>query len=435
MTIMHILRNILLLLFLAQFASGQNAFSLDEAVRYAQQHNVKVQNSRLDRQAAATKVERLQNSWLPRLSASAEFRYNPILQTTLLPASLTGGNQGELQEVQFGTDFSSALGLRLQQKVFDPVFRPQQNLRKIEGRQAALDEKYQEQLTRLQVEAAYDQVLLHYHIYQNSRSLLKHLDKLRQDVQIQVKNELESPKLLNDLNEQYRQQQHKILADSLNWMASKTDLKLEMNFPSSQPLHLTDSLKLTMADTVALNPADNFEIQKINLQLEETQLLQEQLRRSRLPSVNAEAFLGTQFFSNSPDLYHFNRWFGQSYIGLTASVPIYDGGDKQLSIQLENLKMEQLKNELQAYRNQQPNKTIRANLLLEQARAQATLAGRSVRTAEQNLQLARTNYQNELTGFRPVFEALQALVNAREQAVNARINYVEAWLEARMLDL
>lgn len=432
---MYILRNILLFLSLAQLASGQNAFSLEAAIRYAQENNVKVQNSRLDGQVAATRAERLQNDWLPRLSGAAEFRYNPILQTTLLPAELTGGNSGELQEIQFGTDFSSSLGIRLQQKVFDPVFRPTRRLRQIDGRQAALDEEYQAQLTALQVEAAYYQVLLNEDIFQNSRSLLQHLGKLRRDVQVQVDNELESPRILNDLNEQYHQQKYRILTDSLNWLSGQADLKMEMNFPASQPLQLTDSLRLPMEDSVALNNAGNFEIKKIDLQIEETRLLQEQLQRARLPAVNAEAYLGTQFFSNALDLYNFDRWYGQSYIGLNASIPIYDGRDKQLGLQVENLKIEQLKNEAEAYRTRQSNEAVRIRLQLEQARAQAKLARRSIQTAEQNLQLARTNYQNELSGFQPVFDALQALVNAREQEVSARISYVRAWLEARRLNL
>lgn len=145
--------------------------------------------------------------------------------------------------------------------------------------------------------------------------------------------------------------------------------------------------------------------------------------------------LGAQFFSPSPDLYNFKRWYGLSYIGLTASLPIYDGNDRRYGAQIENLKMEQVRNQMQAYRIEQENKTVRASLQLESARAQALLARQAIQTAEQNLMLARVNYQNEVTGFQPVFDALQALSNSRGQLINAKASYVQALLEARLLDL
>jgi len=40
-----------------------------------------------------------------------------------------------------------------------------------------------------------------------------------------------------------------------------------------------------------------------------------------------------------------------------------------------------------------------------------------------------------VAGFRPVLEALQSLVGAREQEINGRIAYVQALLEASLLDL
>ena len=90
---------------------------------------------------------------------------------------------------------------------------------------------------------------------------------------------------------------------------------------------------------------------------------------------------------------------------------------------------------MQAYRIEQGNKAFRASLQLESARAQALLAEEAIETAAQNLELARFNYLNEVTGFQPVFEAQQALANSREQLINAKASYIQAVLEARLLDL
>ena len=190
-----------------------------------------------------------------------------------------------------------------------------------------------------------------------------------------------------------------------------------------------------MEDTVSLNTADNYDIRNYDLQLEESRNALGRLNRSRLPTVDAEGHLGAQFFSQSPNLYDLNRWYGQSYVGLTATVPIYDGQDRQYGEQIENLKMEQVRNQVQAYRIEQENKAIRASLQMESARAQALLARQAMETAEKNLQLARFNYQNEVAGFQPVFDALQTLVNSREQLIAAKKAYVQALLDAWLLDL
>ena len=427
--------NILIFLFLSNGLMGQRSFSLEDAVGYAREHHPGLANSRLEQQASAAEEERLEQQWLPQVSASADFRYNPILQTTLLPASLTGGSGNELVEVQFGTAFSSAVGITVRQKVYDPVFHLERELKAIGREKAVLDEEFEQKRIRLRVVAAYYQALLNREACQNSRRLLSSLDSLRQDVRIRVENELENLSLLNALNQQYRQQQNKAYADSLNWKASLAGLKLEMHFPSGEELRLTDSLGLSMEDTVSLNTADNYDIRNYDLQLEESRNALGRLNRSRLPTVDAEGHLGAQFFSQSPNLYDLNRWYGQSYVGLTATVPIYDGQDRQYGEQIENLKMEQVRNQVQAYRVEQENKAIRASLQMESARAQALLARQAMETAEKNLQLARFNYQNEVAGFQPVFDALQTLVNSREQLIAAKKAYVQALLDAWLLDL
>ena len=423
------------LLSLSNVLVGQGAFTVEEAVRYAREHNAALDNSRLEQQPSAMEEERLGRSWFPQVSASADIRYNPILQTTLLPAELSGGSGGGLVEVQFGAAFSSALGLTVRQKVYDPVFHLERKLSAISQKKAVLDEAFENEQVQLQVLAAYYQAVLNLDAFRNSQSLLVDLDILRQDVRILVENELESPALLNSLNQQYRQQQNAIYVDSLNWQASLAGLKLEMHFPAGEELLLADSLSLSMRDTLNLNAADNYDFQNFGLQLEESRNALNRLSRSKLPAVDAEGYLGAQFFSPSPDLYNFKRWYGLSYIGLTASLPIYDGNDRRYGAQIENLKMEQVRNQMQAYRIEQENKTVRASLQLESARAQALLARQAIQTAEQNLMLARVNYQNEVTGFQPVFDALQALSNSRGQLINAKASYVQALLEARLLDL
>ncbi|MCO6476138.1 MAG: TolC family protein [Phaeodactylibacter sp.] len=426
---------ILSFLLFANTLAGQRDFTLGEAVAYAREHQAGLSNSRLDQQISATEAERLERTWLPQVSASTEIRYNPILQTTLLPAELSGGPSGELMEVQFGTAFSSSLGVTVRQKVFDPVFHLERELRTISRERAELDEAFEREKVKLRVEAAYYQALLNREAYQNSLSLLDALEKLVQDVRIQVENELENPSLLNTLNQQYRRQQYQAYADSLNWRASLAGLKLEMHFPAGEELRLTDSLRLPMSDTLSLNTSDNYDIRNYNLQLEESRNALDRLDRSRLPSVDAEGYLGAQFFSQSPDLYNFKRWYGLSYIGLTASLPIYDGQDRRYGAQIENLKMEQVRNRMQAYRIEQENKAIRASLQMESARAQAALARQAIETAGKNLEMARFNYQNETTGFEPVFDALQTLVDSRGQLISAKGAYVQALLDARLLDL
>lgn len=431
---MNSLRYIFLYLLIAQLSQAQQPFSLEEAVQYAQQQNLQVQNSRLEEEISATEVERLRRSWLPQVSASADLRYNPILQTNVLGVNPATGMR-EVAEVEFGTDFTSSVGVLVQQKVFDPVYRPERERRSLDGRRAELERRYQEKRTAWQVRATYYQVLLNRDIFRNSRRLLAAIDTLRRDVRVQVENELESPRLLNQLNEQYWRQQNKLRIDSLNWLAGRADLKLEMNFPAGQELSLTDSLDLSLKDTVSINASDNYEVQQINLQLEASRIALNRLQRSRLPSVNAEGFLGANFFSESLDLYKFDRWYGQSYLGLTMSVPIYQGNDKRYGEQLENLRMEQLRNEAEAYRIEQQNKAVRVALQMEQARAQVRLAKKLTESAAENLRLARTNYRNEVAGFQPVLDALQSLVSAREQEINGRIAYVQALLEAALLDL
>ena len=429
--------HLLLLLILPLAAAGQtlSSFTVEQAVQYAREHSAPLLNSRLSRQISVAEVGRLQRQWQPQVSGTADFRYNPILQTTLLPAEFVGGTPGKLEEVRFGTNFSSTLAVLVQQKVYDPVFRLQRERLELDGRQAALEEQYEQQLAELQVVAAYYQVVLSQEIYQNTQSLLASLGQLRHDVQVRVEEGLADPVILNNLTQQYRQQQAQAVTDSLNGEIALAGLKLEMNFPADNPLQLVDSVAVAWSDTLSLNPDDNLDLQKIGLQLEQSRNTVARLKQSRLPTVNAEGYLGAQFYSNNPEFYDLSRWYGLSYIGLTANVPLYDGGDKSEGEQIEQLRMEQLRNQSAAYRRQQENKSARIALQLERSRVQARLAEQAMETARQNLELARFNYTNGEAGFQPVYDALQALVQARGQLLSAKASYVQALLEGRLLDI
>ena len=51
-------------------------------------------------------------------------------------------------------------------------------------------------------------------------------------------------RLLNSLNQQYRQQQNAIYVDSSTGVPASLTLKLEMHFPAGEELLLVDSLSL-----------------------------------------------------------------------------------------------------------------------------------------------------------------------------------------------
>ena len=106
----------------AAFAQEQktiHAFSLTDAVSYAQKNNVQVKNSLLDIDIQMQTNREIAAGALPTIGSNLSGTNILTIPTSLVPGQIFGGAPGTFIPVQFGTKYNSTYGVNFSQILFD----------------------------------------------------------------------------------------------------------------------------------------------------------------------------------------------------------------------------------------------------------------------------------------------------------------------------
>jgi len=103
----------------AQEEKTVHAFSLADAVNYAQKNNVQVKNTLLDIDIQTQTNREIAAAALPTIGSSLSATNFLTIPTSLLPGQIFGGAAGTFIPVQFGTKYNSTYGVNFNQILFD----------------------------------------------------------------------------------------------------------------------------------------------------------------------------------------------------------------------------------------------------------------------------------------------------------------------------
>ena len=103
---------------LHSFAQNIKSFTLKEAQQYAIENNYDIKNAGTDVEIARQRVKENLAIGLPQVNAGAGYTNYIELPTQLIPAEFFGGEPGEFQEIQFGTQHNATWNASLSQLLF-----------------------------------------------------------------------------------------------------------------------------------------------------------------------------------------------------------------------------------------------------------------------------------------------------------------------------
>ncbi|MGV3684858.1 MAG: TolC family protein [Daejeonella sp.] len=369
----------------AQQADTVASFSLQQAIDYAQNHQVAVLNARIDEEIARNTVKQTIGIGLPQVSGNANFQDFIKLPTSLLPGEFFG-QPGTQIPVQFGVKYQSLVGLELNQLLFDGSY--------LVGIQASktYKELSNKNLKRTRIETAVAVTKAYYSVLVSNEQLslldanLDRLGKSLNDTEAMFKNgfvekiDVDRLTVLKNNLETERENVIRLLALNLNL------LKFQMGMTVNSKLTLTDSIAgLQVEQSVALNDSTAYR-NRIEYSLLETQkkLNEFDLKRYKsqfLPSLSAFGSTSQSFQSNDfSQLFKTN--FPSTIIGLRLSVPIISGGIKLN--QVRNAKLAILKTE-----NDLINLQNGINLEVDQAQTTFLNSLKSLDNQKRNMDLAQ----------------------------------------------
>ena len=431
---MRILVLSIILLFGLQTGTAQDTptqFSLDEAIKYALEHNYSAINAGRDLDDAQKQKWETIATGLPQISGLVSYQDQIKQPVSLIPGEFfPDGEPGTFVPVVFGPPRQTAATATLKQQIFDGSYIVGVQATKTFLSYSKNNKEKTDQTVLKEVVESYGNVL----VAMESTAILK------KNIQAVEKNLFETQKLFeNGLGEEESVEQLEITLGNLQNLLRNSErlevitlqmLNVVMGLPLEHPTELTQDLdELVALESRPELLETSFDIEnnvdyKLVQNLNEQRYFEWKLARSRaLPTLNAFINYGRTGFDDPFSYFDSNtQSFESAVLGFDLSIPIFSSLKRSASTQRAKIAMEKAKTQLEETRQ-------KINLQLEQARSEFTLAIDSYQTSKKNLSLAeRIENKNEIKYTEGIASSFD-LRQAQTQLYTAQQEYLQAMVD------
>jgi outer membrane protein TolC len=412
----------------AAFAQEQktiHAFSLTDAVSYAQKNNLQVKNSLLDIDIQMQTNREIASAALPTIGSNLSATNFLTIPTSLLPGQIFGGAAGTFIPVQFGTKYNSTYGVNFNQILFDgQVFIA------LQARATSLDWKRKNAaLTEENIKANIYKIYYQLSASKTQLNILdaniERLEKLAKDAAAMYKNGFAEKLDVDKVNVQLNNLQTEKLKANNSVTIGFMGLKMLMGMPVKDSLVLTDIINESNLSTDVLYE-DNFQygLRKDFQYLTTIQKLsQYNIKRyqlSYLPTITLNGAYTKNAQRTEFDFFEKNgNWFKTSLIGLNINLPIFTGMSRMAKVNKAKLELQQVDNQMTALKNNIDNE-------LSQAKLNYMSSVATVNFQKKNMQLAENVYSQTKKKFEAGAGSNTEISAAQADLVAAQNNFMNA---------
>ena len=421
---------ILVTLFFATAAFAQeektvHAFSLADAVNYAQKNNVQVKNALLDIDIQIQTNKEIASAALPTIGSSVGGTDFLTIPTSLLPGQIFGGAAGTFIPVQFGTKFNANYGANFNQILFDgQVFIA------LQARATSLDWKRKNAaLTEENIKANIYKIYYQLSASKTQLNILdaniERLQKLANDAAAMYKSGFAEKLDVDKVNVQLNNLQTEKLKANNSVTIGFMGLKMLMGMPVKDSLVLTDIINEASLSSDVLYE-DNFEygIRKDFQYLTTIKKLStfnvKRYQLSFLPTITMNGAYTKNAQRTKFDFFDKKgNWFETALIGLNVNFPLFNGGARLAKINKAKLELQQVDNQMAALKNNIDNE-------LSQAKLSYMSSVATVNFQKKNMQLAENVYSQTKKKFEAGTGSNTEISAAQADLVAAQNNFMNA---------
>lgn len=409
-----------------------NKFSLQQAVEFALKNQAAMKNALNDEEIARKKVNEIIGAGMPQVKGVFDFKDWLELPASFIPGEFFGQQAGTFIPVKFGTQYNATASLEGSQLIFDGSYlvglqasRTYLDLTKKASVQSKIE-------TTVQVSKAYYNVLVNRERMELLNANVTRVKKLHDDTKAFYDNgfveKLDFDRIVVAYNNiaAEKEKTEKLIA------LGELLLKFQMGMDINTPVELTDKLEDIKIGDVMAQAEKTDATARVEYGILQTQkrLYELDLKRNRfqfLPSVAGYAALSANAQRSEFDIFDTDKkWYSAGLLGLTVSLPIIDGFQRNARIQQSKLTLMKMDNSISQLKQgitlevaSAKTKLVNSNTSLETQRKNRELAEEIVRVskikydqgvgsslevidAETSLREAETNYYNAM------FDALVA---------------------------
>ncbi|WP_209332168.1 TolC family protein [Lunatimonas salinarum] len=425
----HKLFIIFLLTLLLGVTAQAQEWTLQQSLDTALMHNKTLQMAGNQLTAAELKNQESRSQLLPKVMATADYKYFTQLPYQMLPQAAFGGPEGVYRAVQFGVPHTIMGNVNLRMPIYDPQV--------MAGIQ--ISESYQELTERQRVKTEEQVYLEVSNLYYNAQILKNQFaflqanqvngEKLERNVRLLYEQKLASRTDLDKVILQNQQLESQLFQLESQYLTVLQQLKLVMGLPLDREMDVQTQVQIEESEAPNPGLTSDFRIQEVREKMLGHEL--KAIKNSRIPSVHLIANYGTTGFGYNGAPESFLDFYPQSFIGAQVSFPIFNGTVTSKKIRQKELELE--------------NAAIQKSLVADQTqmhyqaalRQQAT-AKKQIQTTDSQIQLAESIYaksillqQEGLATLTDILLADQSLRSAQQSYLDAMVAYLKATLELK----
>lgn len=426
--------------------SLSRAYSLQQCIDYALQHQSQVRAAEIDYKTTLAHNKEITGQALPQVSATGDLQYLPQIPTQFIPDFISPAVYGVLIKegvlpagtqvpaagnvpVAFGTKYSASGTISVNQTLFDGSILVALQARKTVEELSRKSIQQTKRDVREAVSKAYYNLLITQKQMDLTNTNITRLDKLLHDtkamydqgfaekldvdrVQVQLNNlQTERIKLINML----------ALSDQL--------LKFQMGMPLQELLTPADTLSTSdltgiLADSTGFQYDQRIEYSLLQTQKQANLYNLKRYRMAYLPTVSAFMNYGKNAGRSKFDFFkHDEPWFSTWIIGLSVNVPIFDGFQRKSRVEQANLAVEKTNIQLEGLQQS-------IDLQLQQSRTSLRNDIDNLSSQQGNMDLAESVYDAAKKKYEAGVGSNIEVVNAESDLKQAQTNYFSALYDA-----
>ena len=413
---------------------AQEALDLKTALRYAVDHHSSIQKANLEVQKGRQLVRESLSTGLPQVSASGTIINNLAIRTSFVPAEFFGGQAGEFARVQFGTNWNANAGIQLQQLAFSKEW--------LLGLRATMElsDFYNLMLEKSKEDVVYEVAKLYYQIQlsRTQRGILNaNLDQIKGLITVtqkQFENGFAKKIDVDRLSVQRSNLETQLINLDLQIQQLEQTLKFSMQMPLETAIVLTDTIReatFQEVDPTMIQPTyqQKSDLLILKKQQQLYQLDERRWKAGYFPSLALFANYTYEWQANKlGDFTKGNNWTDFSQIGLSLNIPIFDGFFKDSKIQTARL------NGFQVSRDYS---LVALGYQLKHEAAVTSLRSNlnTLKSVEQNRQVAEEVYRVAQSRFREGVAPITELLDAESSMRQAQTNYITTLAQIKLAEI
>lgn len=446
-------KNIVLILILsfASFAgNGQTkneiikkGLSLEDALQIAQKRQPDYLNAVKNTTILQQAIRGAKAGYLPQIQTQLSMRNNFMIPTTLVPiGKFNPQYPGDSSvPIQFGTRWSSAAAVSLSQVIFDA-----QKL--VEIKSADMNKQLAATEANIALKDLEENVTKAYYSALLSKAQItyteKNLSAARENFNYIQKQYNSGKVLLHDVTEsklEYEEKEINIIKSKGDFLTAKQMLIYTIGIDSlrADQLHLNDSLAMFLKDTGTifqqalpneeqiLSSHSGYRKEQLSYQLNKIKL-QEQ-KSAYLPTVGLDGALGTNYYDQQFTPFQWNKWYGNSYIGLSLQWNIFDGGARSSNISQAKIQLQQDQNTLRKYRENLSYNLVKAQTAINTCLATLYLRYQQLQSSLENVPLIKARFAEGRALPKEILDAENDVEQAQYQYLQSIYDYLNAKVE------